>query len=569
MSTDTPEARAGGRPLRLLAFVLLGVFFVVTLVLLWTSSWNRPLQVDEVEHLHAAYNVRMGRLIYEDFRQTHNPLLYFVLRPLIAPEDPVGSGRRARLLTTAFFTLTVALCGLCAGRLGGLPAGLLAAGLALGHTTFADRGFEVRPDGPVALCLTAALLAELSGMRRLRRYAVEALLLAVAFLFTNKAAFAGFAFGCLWLAAAVRRRRWSLVAVPMAVWILPLALALALMAAAGNLEGFLAANVGDALGEITQTAPHTRGSLPVDVAAKYLGLESRRNLVFCALAVAGWLLGLVRGIRDRGGRLAFVVFLASVLFASLWLNPYPFPYLHVTVLPPFVVLAALAGTRAAATRIAAWRTGGAGPSFSVIVLLLVGAACQSLPYLLERSAPGDGRQLAVLREIGRVTEPDDAVFDMVGLYFRPDASRVYIMTGVTLERYRRGRFPRIADELRRSQAVAFVYNYRIGLLTGGEKKFLEEHFAHYDGNLSLLGTRLPIAPGESMTFEVLKSKPFRYDGGGAILVDGQPFRRGFLERGPHRVTRVEGRGRDRLIMDTPPPVPWPPRPPVELFDVFR
>ena len=201
MPAATPAARAGERPVRLIAYALLGTFFVVALVLLWPISWNRPFQVDEVEHVHAAYNVRMGRLIYEDFRQTHNPLLYFALRPLVGPEDPVGTYHRARLLTTALFTLTVVLCGLCAGRLGGLPAGLLAAGLALVHTTFADRGPEIRPDGPVALCLSAALLVELSGMRRLRRYGVEALLLSVAFLLTNKASFACFAFGCLWLFA--------------------------------------------------------------------------------------------------------------------------------------------------------------------------------------------------------------------------------------------------------------------------------------------------------------------------------------------------------------------------------
>jgi len=550
--------RAAGRPTRLLAYALWGTFFIYALVLLWAQSWNRPFQVDEVEHVHAAYNVSIGKLIYEDFRQTHNPLLYFVLGPLVDPGDPVGTFRRARSFTTALLMVHVALCGLCAWRLAGAAGGLLAAGLALVHTTFAERGLEVRTDGPMALCVTAALWVELSGLERLRRYCLEALLLAVAFLTTNKASFACFAFGCLWLAAAARHRRFRLVALPMAVWILPLALAAAAMAAAGNLEEWVALNFVSAFDDVTRAAPHSQG-FDLGPAARHLARESGRNLLFCVLAVAGGLVAARRG-------LVFPVFLAAVLFASIWLNPFPYPYFHVTALPASAVLAGVAGARlCGALRLAPEAT----PSLFLALAVLAGAAAQSVPFLVGRAAPGDQPQFEALREIRRVTEPDDAVFDMVGLYFRPDASRVYLMTGVTLQRYRRGRFPRIADELRRSQAVAFVYNYRIGWLTGEEKRFLEEHFTHYDGNLSLLGSMLPIEPGESMTFEVLKAKPFRYDGRGAILVDGRPFRRGWLERGPHVVTRVERAGRDRLIMDTPPPIPWPPRPPVELYDVFR
>lgn len=555
----------GARGRRALALGLVAAFLAAGLALVWTISWNRAFQVDEVEHVHAAFNMRTGKLIYRDFRQSHPPLLYVVLQPVVDADDPVATFRRARGLTTALFTLCVGLCGLAAGRLSGLSGGLLAAGLALAHTTFVDRGLEVRTDGPMALCVAAALAVELSRAPRLAKYCGEAALLSAAFLFTNKAVFACFAFGCLWLAAAWRRRRLRLLALPMAVWILPLAAASAIMAAAGNLGQFIAINFGDVVGEVTRTAPHSRG---LGLAVKFLAQESRHNLVFGVLAIAGWVLGALAWRRPGapGGGLGFVAFLALVLFVSLFVNPFPYPYFHVTALPPFVVLAAVAGSRLGSR----WGVAaGSAAELGLVFLLLAATATTSAPRLLQRAVRDYDRQLEVLRQIQRLTEPDDAVFDMAGLYFRPDASPVYLMTGNTLARYRLGRFPRIPATLRDRQAVAYVFNYRIAWLAGEEKAFLEQHFVHYDGNVFLLGSPLDVAPGESLELEVLKTKELRYDGAGAVLVDGRPFRRGVLERGPHRVTRVARRGPDRLILATPPPVPWPPRPPQPLYDFFQ
>lgn len=549
---------------RLLALALVATFILTTAILAWTLSSRRAFQIDEVEHIHAAYNIRVGSLIYEDFRQSHNPLLYYVLGPTIDPDDPEGSFRRARRLTTLMLTVTVLLIGLCGWRLAGPSGGLLAVGLALAHSTLIERGMEVRTDGPMALCATAALAVELSKLERLRRYGLEALLLSLAFLFTNKAIFVCFGFGCLWLIQAIRRRRWRLIAIPMILWTAPVVLALAIMAAAGNLEDFIAINFGDAFGEVTHTAGHTRGFDPT-LAIKFLAMEGGRNLLFCGLAVAGWIAGLMT-CRRSGSRLGFPVFLAAVLFASLWINPFPYPYFHVTVLPAFVVLAAATCVRLGERF--GW-TSGSGASLGLVLALLLGAGAQSVPHLISRVNPDMEHQFEILRELHRVTDSDDAVFDMTGFYFRPDATPYYIMTGNSLARYARNPLYPIPETLRRSQTTAYMFNYRITWLPEAEKTFLDQHFVAYDRNLFLLGSPLAMDPGETVSFEVLKGKTFRYDGEGSILVDGEPFREGFLEQGPHRVTRVERRGADRLIMATPPPTLWPPRPPVQLYDVFQ
>jgi hypothetical protein len=124
-------------------------------------------------------------------------------------------------------------------------------------------------------------------------------------------------------------------------------------------------------------------------------------------------------------------------------------------------------------------------------------------------------------------------------------------------------------ELRDRGTVAFVYNYRVGWLRGEEQKFLHERFAHYAGNLFLLGRELGGLPaGVDVSFDVLRTKPFRYDGpAGALLVDGQPFARGELERGVHLLRLAHPVGDARLILDVP--EPRPPRvPPSPLYVHF-
>lgn len=551
---------------------LIGAFFLLELTVLAILSSSRGFQVDEVEHIHAAYNVRSGKLIYRDFRQDHNPLLYFVLWPVIDPDQPEGSFRHARTVTTALLLVNVALCGICAYRLRGLTAGVVASGLALCHTTFVERGMEVRTDGPMALAVVAALAVELSGMERLKRYCLEALLLSVAFLFTNKACFACFAFGCLWLAAAFTERRPALVAAPMGVWLFPLLAVLGWMAVAGNLRQFVDINFVFAGRELLRTGAIS-GGFEVSPGWKYVSREGLRNTAFCAAALGGWAIAVAswrRGPAPERGRsgLRFTAVLAAVLFLSLWLNPFPYPYLQVTVLPVFAVLAGVAGASVVGRLgLEPW---GAAAWFTVL-LLLAAAGLQGLPYLALRSISFLEPQLETLRAIHRATEPDEAVFDMVGLHFRPDGHYFYNLTRDGLKLYRLGEaggIRRIPDELRDREVAAFIMNYRFEGLPQEDRRFLLEHFAQYDGNVFLAGSSLPIEAGESLEFEVLKSKPFRYDGDGAILVDGEPFRQGLLGKGVHRITRVERRGPDRLIAATSPPVPWPPRPVVQLFDFF-
>jgi hypothetical protein len=237
--------------------------------------------VDEVEHIHVAYNIRDGRVPYADFWEGHNPLLHVLLVPVVDVDDAVASFQRARMVTLLLLLATVAMGAVCARRLGGNVAAAITAALLLLHSTFIERGMEVRPDIGLALCAMIALALQLSQRPVLHRYCWQALALSAAFLFTTKAVFICFAFGVVWLWSAVRDRRPALVAVPMAVWLAPVIAMIAVFAIAGNLDEYWDYNVRDALFHAGRSADFSFSPW------KYMGREVGRNRVFVAAAVVG------------------------------------------------------------------------------------------------------------------------------------------------------------------------------------------------------------------------------------------------------------------------------------------
>ncbi|HXI13144.1 MAG TPA: glycosyltransferase family 39 protein [Thermoanaerobaculia bacterium] len=543
------EERRG--QIRIAATTALLVAIAIGIALTAAIVWNRAYQVDEVEHIHAAYNMRDGRMIYRDFWQGHNPLLYILLAPVIDVRDPVSSFRAARIVTGLLLLATIGLVAYCGRGLGGTSAALAASALALFHTTLVERGMEVRPDGALGLCTIAALAFEIRERERpLVRYSTQAIILGIGFLFTQKAVFATAAFGCLWLVNAWRERRARIVLQPVLLWFMPLAATILIMLPLGCAADFIQQNIVDAF--FAGAGAKERGRF-----SPLPGIlnESLRNPLFVLLAAAGVAWWATRGSR----RLAFPAFLAVVLTLSLWANPFPWPYVHVAALP---VLAVAAGCALAALD---------RGSRAVVTVGLALAMATSMPRLLQDAARGTDSQFALLREIQRVTAPDDRLFDLVGLYFRPDAyTSAYAMSGELLTWYAHGGFARMVPELRRNLCAGVILNYRTSALGNEERMFIRTHFVHYWRNLFLAGAELTGAPRDSVVqFESLKSRAYRYDGDGAITVDGASFLRGTLGTGIHTI-RIERESAtpSRLIMDTPAPVPARALPLTDLYVNF-
>jgi hypothetical protein len=550
---EAKDARGGALRLAVTTAILAAIVFGAALAA--AIIWNRAYQVDEVEHLHAAYNMRDGRTLYRDFWQGHNPLLYLLIAPVVQVGDPVASYHGARVVTGLLLAAIVALAGYCACRLGGPSAALGAMALALFHTTLVERGMEVRPDGGLALCIIGALAIELRPrMRPLARYTAEAVALGLGFLFTQKAVFATAAFGCWWLWQAWRARRPRLVLQPTLLWFAPLAVALLVMVPFGCAREFVQQNIVDAF--FAGAGAKGRGRFsPLPLILH----ESLRNPAFVLLAIAGVAMWLRRRDSvDREGAL-FPALLALMLTLSLWGNPFPWPYVHVAVLP---VLAVAAGCALAALD---------RGSRAVVAIGVVAALATSLPRLLHDAARGTDAQFALLREVERVTAQDDRLFDLAGLYFRPDAyPAAYAMSGELLGYYARGGFARMVPLLRRNQCAGVMLNYRTAVLGEPERAFLRTHYVHYWRNLYLAGTELSGAPrGATATLEVLKPRVYRYDGDGAITVDGAPFTRGALSAGAHTViVQRASQASARLIVETPLPVPPREAPYADLYVNF-
>ncbi|MEZ5333284.1 MAG: hypothetical protein R2991_14865 [Thermoanaerobaculia bacterium] len=476
-------ATPGDRLVATVAVCAAGLALAAALVVAVEVSRARAFQVDEVEHLHAAFNLRRGTELYRDFWQGHNPLLYAVLYPLADPADPVTGFRAARWLSFACLLATAGCAGFCAYRLRGAPAGWLAGGLLLLHSTMVERGIEVRPDGWLALCAVLALAVHMTELSPLRRHVIEGLLLAAAFLFTQKAVV---------LCAAFRPA--------LAVGGDPPPLARPGRGPDVGLERSHSGDCGVAL-DARKLGRVPRVQRPVDRTQRRplrppgpqlrsLARARRRRAAEHPLRRPR------RGVtpvgrpapRARGA----VALLALAGLAYLVVNPFPFPYTHVAVLPFFAILLGCAAiTWARGLK----RAGGALVPLAVAGVLL-GAAATSFPRLIAKTTTGNDYQLQVLREIQRITRPGDAVFDMAGLYARPDAYPVYLMTGALYQSYLAGEFPPMIPTWRERGLVAMIENYRVHWLGPPEFDFLANNMVYWGSNIYVSGAGIrDLRPG--------------------------------------------------------------------------
>jgi hypothetical protein len=135
------------------------------------TAW-RWINADEFEHLHAAWCVKEGMLLYRDFFEVHTPVFYWGLAGVIAPFAPEESMARgwAAILASRYvmFALTGVILWLVykLGReVHSAAAGALAVVFTLSTMMFVDRTIEVRPDVPSVAAMLAAVYLTLRVFR--------------------------------------------------------------------------------------------------------------------------------------------------------------------------------------------------------------------------------------------------------------------------------------------------------------------------------------------------------------------------------------------------------------------
>jgi len=179
----------------------LGVAAALLIARVWFIG-HRALDLDEFEHVHAAWSVAQGLLPYRDFFEHHPPALYFSLAPLFAADgidsNPdaafaalVGARVVMWVLTIVSFVLVYRLGTLVSGR----TSAAIAVALLATSSQFLDSMLEIRPDVPAVLCLlTAIWCIAREGYRdeplRVSAYLAGGAAYGLSLLFTQKPLFA-------------------------------------------------------------------------------------------------------------------------------------------------------------------------------------------------------------------------------------------------------------------------------------------------------------------------------------------------------------------------------------------
>ncbi|HUM00902.1 MAG TPA: hypothetical protein VL084_01365, partial [Thermoanaerobaculia bacterium] len=233
----------------------------------------------------------------------------------------------------------------------------------------------------------------------------------------------------------------------------------------------------------------------------------------------------------------------------LFLNPTPFPYNLLLVVPP-AVIASSAALRE--------KLLGLGESRRHRALFAALVAVQLVPFgirvksLLEA---GNGRQQELMGLAERLTDPKrDRVFDLAGLV--PTRRGISYTWFVNLTNFRWfQKDPALAE----NPAAVVIPNYRVGYLSKEQQEFLKKNYRALASDFLVLGAELPPGGGTWLC-----RHPGRYALGAegshaSFHVDGAPLEAGVFAfaAGPHHV-EAEG-GSAPFLFWVGPPSPQPVR----------
>ncbi|MEJ2138466.1 MAG: glycosyltransferase family 39 protein [Gammaproteobacteria bacterium] len=130
--------------------ILAGAYILTNLALTFLKLLNKPFNPDELQHLHIAWLIAGGELLYKDFWEHHGPLYSLMNGALIFVADPEPSIRllfAARIVSFAALIGILLFTGLIARMLtSSNVCGFIAAALLSSLFIVQNKGVEMRPD---------------------------------------------------------------------------------------------------------------------------------------------------------------------------------------------------------------------------------------------------------------------------------------------------------------------------------------------------------------------------------------------------------------------------------------
>lgn len=309
----------------------------------------RGFDPDEFEHLHAAWLIAKGQVIYRDFFEHHTPWTQFLLSPLYAffrvdtnVSDAFALIFTARTLMWALTGGALALVFALGRRWRSTDVGFLAAAFLSNTIMYLEKTIEIRPDVLASVLLLGCLFVSVGLVQRNEptpwwQWALSGCLLGGAVMATQKVLFVlpGFALAVAWhaldrgspgtLTTRLRDIGWQI-----AGFAVPILVTVAYFAAMGGLTQFVELNFLLNLRWKVRFSP-----------SNYLLQLLRQNPLIAAVGVLGTLRALVvlrrRYARRQGDAVTVLSFLSVA--AGLYVMPVPYRQYYLLGLPLLALLA--------------------------------------------------------------------------------------------------------------------------------------------------------------------------------------------------------------------------------------
>lgn len=187
------------------ALIAIGLFVSLNLSLAALMVINKAFNPDELQHLHIAWSISRGEVIYRDFWEHHGPLFSLLNGTLIYLFDPAPSLRilfLSRLLSLAATTAMLGVVWSCARQLSLSRIGaFLAVAVCTSFYFVLNKGGEMRPDPLQALFWTGGVLMLLINQSngKLRHTIMAGALFVLAVMSNAKAGIGPFFVGAFYL----------------------------------------------------------------------------------------------------------------------------------------------------------------------------------------------------------------------------------------------------------------------------------------------------------------------------------------------------------------------------------
>jgi len=167
-------------------FITFAIIFSVVMLNVLHRGFNR----DEFESLHSAWEISRGAKIYVDFFQNHNPLLYYLLVPIIKTSgENIRTIFAARFFVFLFFLLTILSTYLLGKIVFDKSTALYSVLILSSMPLFVQKAIEIKPDIAMIACLMLSiyLLFKYFHNKKYSLLIFSAIISGMAFLFLQKA----------------------------------------------------------------------------------------------------------------------------------------------------------------------------------------------------------------------------------------------------------------------------------------------------------------------------------------------------------------------------------------------